>query len=242
MNDLVRPSHYGPFMDTDGTRGPGRPPCAWTSWGRSVRPATSSRSTGAALSGARRPSRGAGSGSLRLRHDSNYNSRPRPAEVMVDGGRWGWPGRGNGTTSFLPRAVDRRRLNRDPASSRHSDHRFRLTVHAAHRPPRAGGTRVLRDPSADATVDWIRDWKPTGIILVRRPELGVRRNVPTADPELLDVAPGARHLLRHAAHAHLSGGEVIAGEPREYGRAELRVDGPAVCSRGSSPGRRRRSG
>ena len=39
------------------------------------------------------------------------------------------------------------------------------------------------------TIDWIREWKPTGIILSGGPNSVYGEYVPTADPVLFDVAP-----------------------------------------------------
>ena len=39
------------------------------------------------------------------------------------------------------------------------------------------------------TIDWIREWKPTGIILSGGPNSVYGENVPTADPLLFDLAP-----------------------------------------------------
>ena len=43
------------------------------------------------------------------------------------------------------------------------------------------------------TIDWIREWKPTGIILSGGPNSVYGEDVPSAEPELLD----ARDELRH---------------------------------------------
>ena len=39
------------------------------------------------------------------------------------------------------------------------------------------------------TIGWIREWKPTGIILSGGPNSVYGEDVPSAEPELLDVAP-----------------------------------------------------
>src|SRR5204862_6086743 len=39
------------------------------------------------------------------------------------------------------------------------------------------------------TVEWIREWKPTGIILSGGPNSVYGENVPLADPAMLDIAP-----------------------------------------------------
>ncbi len=39
------------------------------------------------------------------------------------------------------------------------------------------------------TVEWIREWKPTGIILSGGPNSVYGDNVPLADPAIFDIAP-----------------------------------------------------
>ena len=133
--------------------------CAPTWWGRSARPATSSRSTATlpdVAAGDRLAVLGAGAYGFVMA--SNYNSRPRPAEVVVDGDRW-WVARPRET--YVERPVSRRAEHaharstsgcteerRGPTSRRHPDHRLRLPVHPAHRAPGARGARLLRDPPA----------------------------------------------------------------------------------------------
>ena len=115
-----------------------------------------------------------------------------------------------------------------PAPRRHSHHRLRFAVHPAHRAARARGARVLRDPSAHAHGRVDPRVEAPGIILSGGPDSVYGEHVPTADPALLEMAPGARRLLRHAAVAHLSAARVIAASRREYGRAD--VDGAGRTS------------
>ncbi len=76
------------------------------------------------------------------------------------------------------------------------------------------------------TVGWIRDWKPKGIILSGGPNSVYDENVPTADPSLLTTEiPILGLCYGMQLLAHLSGGKVIRANRREYGRAELRVQG-----------------
>src|SRR5499427_9293938 len=77
------------------------------------------------------------------------------------------------------------------------------------------------------TVDWIRDWKPTGIILSGGPNSVYGEDVPSADPALLDIAPVLGICYGMQLIAHLQGGEVIGAGKREYGRADLVVNEPA---------------
>jgi GMP synthase (glutamine-hydrolysing) len=76
------------------------------------------------------------------------------------------------------------------------------------------------------TVAWIRDWKPKGIILSGGPNSVYDDNVPTADPSLLATEiPILGLCYGMQLLAHLSGGKVIRANRREYGRADLRVQG-----------------
>jgi GMP synthase (glutamine-hydrolysing) len=77
------------------------------------------------------------------------------------------------------------------------------------------------------TLDWIRDWKPTGIILSGGPNSVYGDNAPTADPALFDVAPVLGVCYGMQLMAHVLGAEVTRGGRREYGRAEIR---PTVAS------------
>ena len=73
------------------------------------------------------------------------------------------------------------------------------------------------------TVEWVREWKPTGIILSGGPNSVYGENVPTAHPDLLDVAPILGVCYGMQLVAHLSGGAVERAGRREYGRAEVDV-------------------
>ena len=76
------------------------------------------------------------------------------------------------------------------------------------------------------TVTWIRDWKPKGIILSGGPNSVYDENVPTADPSLLAThIPILGLCYGMQLLAHLSGGKVVRANRREYGRADLRVQG-----------------
>jgi GMP synthase (glutamine-hydrolysing) len=76
------------------------------------------------------------------------------------------------------------------------------------------------------TVTWIRDWKPRGIILSGGPNSVYDENVPTAEPALLTTGiPVLGLCYGMQLLAHLSGGKVIRANRREYGRAELRIQG-----------------
>jgi len=73
------------------------------------------------------------------------------------------------------------------------------------------------------SVEWIRDWNPTGIILSGGPNSVYGENVPSADPAILDLAPILGICYGMQLIAHLEGGKVIGAGRREYGRAELHI-------------------
>ncbi len=78
----------------------------------------------------------------------------------------------------------------------------------------------------DRSIEWIRSWKPNGIVLSGGPASVYDGDVPTADPTLLELGIPilgicyGMHLI-----AHLEGASVVHGK-REYGRAELTVNEP----------------
>ncbi|MGH7677570.1 MAG: glutamine-hydrolyzing GMP synthase [Gemmatimonadaceae bacterium] len=73
------------------------------------------------------------------------------------------------------------------------------------------------------TIEWVKDWKPTGIILSGGPASVYDENVPTADLRLLEIAPVLGICYGMQLIAHLEGGEVVGAGKREYGRAEVQV-------------------
>ncbi len=73
------------------------------------------------------------------------------------------------------------------------------------------------------SLEWIREWKPTGIILSGGPSSVSDAGAPTIDPALLDVAPVLGVCYGMQLIAHLQGGSVIGGGRREYGRADVEV-------------------
>src|SRR4051812_17848958 len=76
------------------------------------------------------------------------------------------------------------------------------------------------------TVEWIRDWNPKGIILSGGPNSVYGDSVPTADPALLELGtPVLGVCYGMQLLAHLSGGQVARANRREYGRANVRVEG-----------------
>ena len=86
------------------------------------------------------------------------------------------------------------------------------------------------------SLEWIRAWQPTGIILSGGPNSVYGEAVPTADPALLDVAPVLGICYGMQLIAHLEGGAVERAGRREYGRAELRIDRQAPLFAGFDPG------
>ena len=86
------------------------------------------------------------------------------------------------------------------------------------------------------SIEWIREWKPTGIILSGGPNSVYGEDVPTADPALLDVAPVLGICYGMQLIAHLEGGAVERAGRREYGRAELRIDREAPLFAGFDSG------
>jgi len=73
------------------------------------------------------------------------------------------------------------------------------------------------------TLEWIREWKPTGIILSGGPSSVTDEGAPTFDPAILDIAPvlGVCYGMQWIALA--AGGAIGAAGRREYGRAEITV-------------------
>ena len=73
------------------------------------------------------------------------------------------------------------------------------------------------------SIEWIKAWKPTGIILSGGPNSVYDPGAPTADPAILDIAPVLGICYGMQLVAQLQGGEVIGAGRREYGRAEIAV-------------------
>ncbi|MHB1263071.1 MAG: glutamine-hydrolyzing GMP synthase [Gemmatimonadaceae bacterium] len=88
------------------------------------------------------------------------------------------------------------------------------------------------------TLDWIREWKPTGIILSGGPNSVYGENVPTADPALFDIAPVLGICYGMQLISHLHGGTVTRGGHREYGRDDAVVTEAAGLFAGFDAGER----
>ena len=82
------------------------------------------------------------------------------------------------------------------------------------------------------SIDWIREWNPTGIILSGGPNSVYGDSVPSADLALFDVAPVLGVCYGMQLIAHLHGGEVVRGGQRQYGRDEIRPTRDSVLFRG----------
>ncbi|MEO7369027.1 MAG: GMP synthase (glutamine-hydrolyzing), partial [Gemmatimonadaceae bacterium] len=76
------------------------------------------------------------------------------------------------------------------------------------------------------SLEWVREWKPTGIILSGGPNSVYAEGAPLADKELLDVAPILGMCYGMQLIAYLEGAEVKRAGRREYGRAEIEVTEP----------------
>jgi GMP synthase (glutamine-hydrolysing) len=85
------------------------------------------------------------------------------------------------------------------------------------------------------SIEWIREWKPTGIILSGGPNSVYEDGAPLADPAILDIAPVLGVCYGMHLVAQISGGQVIAGGRREYGRAELDICETAGLFAGFQP-------
>jgi len=86
------------------------------------------------------------------------------------------------------------------------------------------------------SIEWIREWNPTGIILSGGPSSVTDEGAPTVSRELLDIAPVLGVCYGMQLIAHLEGGAVVGGGRREYGRAEVTVDEPTGLFTGFDAG------
>src|SRR4051812_23162215 len=85
------------------------------------------------------------------------------------------------------------------------------------------------------SLEWIRDWKPTGIILSGGPNSVYEEGAPSVEMGVLDLAPVLAICYGMQLVAHVSGGNVIDAGKREYGRAELEVEEPHGIFEGFQP-------
>jgi GMP synthase (glutamine-hydrolysing) len=76
------------------------------------------------------------------------------------------------------------------------------------------------------SIEWIRAWKPKGVILSGGPNSVYGDNVPTAQPGLVDMGTPILGLCYGMqVLAQISGGKVERASRREYGRATITVKG-----------------
>src|SRR3954464_3971079 len=68
------------------------------------------------------------------------------------------------------------------------------------------------------SLEWIREWNPTGIILSGGPNSVYAPDAPLADPRVFDVAPVLGVCYGMQMIAHLLGAQVTRGGQRQYGR------------------------
>jgi GMP synthase (glutamine-hydrolysing) len=73
------------------------------------------------------------------------------------------------------------------------------------------------------TLQWIKEWNPTAIILSGGPSSVTDTGAPTFDSGMLDVAPVLGVCYGMQWIAMTAGGEIRGGGRREYGRAEVTV-------------------
>jgi GMP synthase (glutamine-hydrolysing) len=80
--------------------------------------------------------------------------------------------------------------------------------------------------------EWIRDWKPTGIILSGGPNSVYAPAAPKADPAVFDVAPVLGVCYGMQLIAQHFGGEVLRGGQRQYGRDAIQPTRESALFRG----------
>jgi GMP synthase (glutamine-hydrolysing) len=91
---------------------------------------------------------------------------------------------------------------------------------------------------AHRSLEWIREWKPDGIILSGGPSSVTDEGAPTIAREVLDIAPVLGVCYGMQLIAHLEGGAVVGGGRREYGRSEVTVTEAAGMFAGFDVGER----
>ena len=88
------------------------------------------------------------------------------------------------------------------------------------------------------SVEWIREWKPTAIILSGGPSSVTDAGAPSFDPAILDIAPLLGVCYGMQWIALNAGAQVLGGGRREYGRAEMTVVEPSGLFQGFEPAER----
>ena len=86
------------------------------------------------------------------------------------------------------------------------------------------------------SVEWIRSWNPTGIILSGGPNSVYAEAAPRAEREMFDVAPVLGICYGMQLIGYLEGSEVKRAGRREYGRAEVTITEPGVLFNGFDRG------
>jgi GMP synthase (glutamine-hydrolysing) len=86
------------------------------------------------------------------------------------------------------------------------------------------------------SVEWVREWNPTGIILSGGPNSVYAPDAPLADPALFEVAPVLGICYGMQLMAYLEGAEVKRAGRREYGRSEIHVTEPSGVFAGFTAG------
>lgn len=85
------------------------------------------------------------------------------------------------------------------------------------------------------SVEWIRDWKPTGIILSGGPNSVYAPGAPKAEPAMFDVAPVLGVCYGMQLIAQQFGGEVLRGGQRQYGRDAIHPTRDSALFTGFAP-------
>ena len=85
------------------------------------------------------------------------------------------------------------------------------------------------------SVEWIREWRPTGIIFSGGPNSVYAPGAPKADPAVFDVAPVLGVCYGMQLIAQEFGGEVLRGGQRQYGRDAIQPTRNSALFRGFSP-------
>src|SRR6478609_1547796 len=82
------------------------------------------------------------------------------------------------------------------------------------------------------SLEWIKEWKPKGIIWSGGPNSVYDQGAPTADPKQFELGVPILGLC-YGFHlmAQLSGGKVLPSDHKEYGRAAVKVKGGKLWGR-----------
>ena len=244
MNDLVRPSHYQAHHEIVGVRERDGRRRASTWWARSARPAISWRWTGSlpaveagrAARGARRRAPTASSWPR-----TTTPARGRPRCWSMAGAGAVVPPPGDGGRALRGRAVVPPYSIEGAVAQHHDgiliiDFGSQYTQLIARRVREAHVYCEIHPPTR--TLEWIREWKPQGIILSGGPNSVYDDGRPPPIPRLLELGvAGPRSLLRDAVDGpalRRQGGARPAR--REYGRADGHRWRAAGSSRGFAPG------